>query len=89
MVEDVALTDEELTVLALAADPDATIDPDAVPFGGVGTSGQLLPEWYMPEAAGVTRTRPRAAVAALIVGSLLLLNAAGLCVTYGYVELAL
>jgi hypothetical protein len=88
VLEDTPLSDEELTALALSADPDAPVDPDAVPFGATD-NGALLPDWYMPAAAGVGRTRSRAVVAAIVVGSLLLLNAGGLCVTYGYIELAL
>ena len=34
-VMDAPFTDAELEVLALAADPDRPIDPDAEPFGGV------------------------------------------------------
>jgi hypothetical protein len=84
----VEITDEELTALALAADPDIPIDPDAAPFGGSFADGTLLPEWYMPGPAPFRRTRPRTMAVALIVGSLIAVNAAGLCVTYGLPEIA-
>jgi hypothetical protein len=44
------LTDAELSALALAADPDAVLDSDAVPLAVVlGTdSPAALPSWYMP-----------------------------------------
>ena len=52
-------TDEELTVLALAADPDAPVPDDAVPFGSPdGLAVELLPSWYMPAPSlGHSRTR--------------------------------
>ena len=45
-------TDEELTALALAADPDAPIAEGAVPIGiHLAQLGSALPLWYMPPAA--------------------------------------
>ena len=46
---DVPFSDEELTALALAAQPITTLADDAVPWGG-GESRppSLLPSWYMP-----------------------------------------
>jgi hypothetical protein len=81
-----SLTDEELTALALAADPDAPLDDDAVSFWDVtGTKADgPLPDWYMPAAsggrllAGWRRLPPVA-----IVASLLVINGCGLCITYG------
>ena len=84
---DVEVSDAELTELALAADPDAPIPDDAVPFGH-RTSGALLPAWYMPVPMGASRSGRMRLTVGLIVMSLLALNAAGLCVTYGVVELA-
>lgn len=84
---DEELTDEELVALAIAADPDAPIDDDAVPFG-VREGGALLPDWYMPVPATLTRSPAKRATVALIVVSLLALNAVGLCVTYGVIEVA-
>ena len=81
------LWDEELAELAMAADPDAPLDDDAVPFDTGGGSG-LLPDWYMPVPQGRIRTGHQRVVAALVIVSLLALNALGLCVTYGSVEVA-
>lgn len=81
------LSDEELTSLALAADPDAPIPDDAVPFGR-RDDGALLPDWYMPVPATLVRSTSKRAAVGVIVLSLLALNAAGLCVTYGVVEVA-
>ena len=88
-----ALTDDELTELALAADPDAPIAADAVPLGELlaagGSSGgnELLPGWYMPVPMGGGRllTGWRRRTVLVIVASFLLINAYGLCSTYGWV----
>jgi hypothetical protein len=81
-------TDDELSALAMAADPDAPIPDDAVPFGQPAVEGALLPEWYMPVPGSFRRTRPRVIAVTAIIGSLLLVNGAGLCVTYGWPEIA-
>ena len=81
------LDDETLTRLALAADPDAPIDPDATPFG-VTAPSPLLPEWYMPAPRSASRSRRRRLVVAGIVLALVLVNGAGLCVTYGLPTIA-
>jgi hypothetical protein len=83
----VEITDEELEAEALAADPDVPIDGDAEPFGGSPDAG-LLPDWYMPVGGPVRRTRARRIVVVGIIVSLLIVNAAGLCVTYGWPEIA-
>jgi hypothetical protein len=79
--------DEELTAEAMAADPDVIVPDDAVPFGVSETEGPL-PEWYMPARGPIRRTRPRVVAVATLVLSLLIVNAAGLCVTYGWPEIA-
>ncbi len=80
------ITDEELAALALAADPDTPVAPDAVPFAeltGARADGPL-PEWYMPAApGGRLLTGWRRLPPVLVVGSLLAINACGLCITYG------
>ena len=43
--------DDELTALALAADPDQPIDPDARPFVMGDDARGPLPSWYMPAPA--------------------------------------
>ncbi len=87
MDDEERLSDEELTSLALAADPHAPIPDDAVPFGR-RDDGSLLPDWYMPVPATLVRSTGKRAVVGMIVLSLVALNAAGLCVTYGVVEIA-
>jgi hypothetical protein len=79
----------ELERDALAADPDAAIADDAVPFLVDQAAGvELLPEWYMPVPRNLQRTPARMFGAAAIVGALVLVNGAGLCVTYGLPEIA-
>lgn len=85
------LTDEELTALALAADPDAPIDVDAPSFWAAGARPDgLLPEWYMPGPLGATRLQQgwRRRVVLLIIISFLAIAASGLCSTYGQIVLA-
>jgi hypothetical protein len=88
------VTDEELAVEALAADPDVDVPDDAVPFEErfgerIGEHpGGLLPDWYMPPPRSFRRTRPRVVAAVGLVLALLLVNVAGLCVTYGWPEIA-
>jgi len=90
---DLVLTDDELTEQALAADPDAGVAEDAIPLSellgtteGSGT-GDLLPGWYMPAPMGAARLLRgwRRRVVLLIVASFVLINAYGLCSTYGWV----
>ncbi len=74
----------ELTAQALAADPDAPLAADAVPFTEADTAESLLPSWYMPVPVTFQR-RPWHRIAALaVIGSFLLINALGLCITYGH-----
>lgn len=81
------VSDDELAAEAMAADPDAPIPDDAVPFG-VPLDHGLLPEWYMPASGPIRRTRPRIVAVVGIVAALLVVNGAGLCVTYGWPEIA-
>lgn len=81
------ISDEELTKLALAADTSVALGPHAVAWDGatLHKSG-LLPDWYMPTPVGVRSGRwPRFVVIGLTVG-FLLINAAGLCVTSGFIS---
>jgi hypothetical protein len=91
------LTDDELTALALAGDPDAPIPDDAVNLWELERSGEdadgaegLLPDWYMPAPmAGARRLRGwRRRVAILVIVTFLLIDMYGLCSTYGSVVLA-
>jgi hypothetical protein len=80
------ITDEELAALAMAADPDAPIPDDAIPFGLAGTThAALLPAWYMP-APSSRQGRVRRVVLAVLVCSLLAANVVGFCVTNGFPE---
>jgi hypothetical protein len=83
------ITDEELTALALAADPDVVVDGDAVPIDLFELEGRIhpLPGWYMPVPVGALRPLVgwRRTVAYVVVASFVLINAYGLCSTYGVV----
>lgn len=83
------ILDDELTALALAADPDQPVDPDALPISlsTAATSG-LLPEWYMPASSSTRRGRAGRALLGALVLMLVMINAVGLCVTYGFPEIA-
>ena len=86
MLDDVEseISDDELTALALAADPDVPLAEDAVPFRPLHDMGAaLLPEWYMPAPARAARSDWRAGVAIAMSAGLVLINAFGVCVTYG------
>jgi hypothetical protein len=77
-------TDEELTELALAADPDAPIDATAIPLSDSASSSLgLLPSWYMPAIALGTAQRYWKIVVVVLVAALFAIEAAGLCSTYG------
>jgi hypothetical protein len=79
------LTDEELTLQALAADPDLPLAADAVPFRDEDKVGlDLLPEWYMPRPALGRATSARRVVAVALVAAALVVNALGFCLTYGH-----
>lgn len=86
------ITDEELTQLAMAADPDAVVPDDAVSvweFLGDETN-LLLPEWYMPATAGrpTSGRRWKRAVVIVVIIAFLVVNAYGLCSTYGSITIA-
>jgi hypothetical protein len=85
-VEDI--TDDEVTALALAADPDQPVDRDAVPISlGVDAEG-LLPEWYMPTPTSTGGGSARHWLLGGLVLILVVINGAGLCVTNGVPEFA-
>jgi hypothetical protein len=88
------ITDEELTALALAADPNAPLADDAVPLSsylaqipGLLPAG-LLPGWYMAPATASSGSRWRTPIIVAIVVAFLMIEAWGLCSTYGQVVLA-
>jgi len=78
------VTDAELCALALAADPLAPLAPDAVPYDQVvSASDSLLPDWYMARATAVAASPWRRRVIIAVVATFLLIDAGGLCSTYG------
>ncbi len=83
----IEISDEELEREALAADPDAPLAPDATEFGA-SSGPDLLPDWYMPAPRGYRRTRGRRFTVVGVIAALLVVNGAGLCVTYGFPEIA-
>jgi hypothetical protein len=81
-------SDDELTALALAADPAAPLADDAVPLNVyLGRFAGALPQWYMPSAMTRGTQRWRVPVVATIVGAFLLIEILGLCNTYGVLTL--
>jgi hypothetical protein len=86
------LSDEELTALALAADPDMELPDDAVPLSELLGEDRcsLLPSWYMPAPGGrvVRGRRWMRVVVVLVIAAFLALNAYGLCSTYGWISIA-
>lgn len=87
--DDEAITEDELTELALAADPDAPLAQDAVPIGAFLSRGAVpLPLWYMPPVARSGHGRWRAPVVLAVVAAFVLIDALGLCNTYGILSLA-
>jgi hypothetical protein len=86
---DEPITDEELTALALAADPDRPLDADAVPLSVyLAQVPGLLPNWYMPPAMASSGSRWRTGVILAVILAFVLIEAWGLCSTYGQVVLA-
>ncbi len=85
---DMGITEDELTALALAADPDQPIPTDAVPIGvHLAQLGAPLPLWYMPPVVRSGR-RWKAPVVLAVVLAFVLIDAMGLCNTYGILSLA-
>jgi hypothetical protein len=85
---DVEIDDDELAALAMAADPDAEVGEDAVPLlDAQGVPLGALPGWYMPPAMATSRmlTGWRRRIVLIVVASFVLINAYGLCSTYGHV----
>lgn len=80
-------SDDELTRLALAADPDAPLPDDAVSVWELlgENSDELLPAWYMPGPARpiVHGRRWKRAVVIVLLVSFVAIDAFGLCTTYG------
>lgn len=77
-------SDDELTALALAADPNQPLDGDAVPLSEyLDNSVGLLPEWYMAPVTTRHMRRGSQLVVLVVIGAFLVIEAFGLCSTYG------
>lgn len=83
--DDPPVTDEELAALAMGGDPDEPVPADAVPFRADPGGADLLPQWYMPApASGDRQVGPwRRGLIVVVVAAFLLIEAYGLCSTYG------
>ena len=82
------LSDEELAELALAADPGAPLGDDAVPIMMVLPQfGPVLPQWYMPHGMHGRGRRWKLPLVVAVVAAFLLIDAMGLCNTYGVLGL--
>lgn len=83
---DELIDDDELAAEAVAADPNPDL-ADAIPFAVMigGEPRAALPEWYMPAPmSGAPRLVGwRRNVVFLFIASLIVIEAAGLCTTYG------
>lgn len=87
--EDLPLSEEELTALALAADPDGVVADGALPLPlYLGSLPLMLPQWYMPPAISSTAKRWRTVLVLVLVVAFVMIDAWGLCSTYGSVTLA-
>jgi hypothetical protein len=88
-IDDDDIADDELTALAMAADPDQAVDADAIPIAlSTDAMLDLLPEWYMPAPMSTGRGRARRVLLTGVALVLVVINGAGLCVTYGLPEIA-
>jgi hypothetical protein len=78
------LSDDQLCALALSADPAAPVDPDAISIGEyLGTCADPLPSWYMPTPMVRHSSGWRVPVVLGIVAAFLIIEAFGLCSTFG------
>ena len=87
-LNDTPFTDAELTTLAMAADPDAPLSEDAIPLSTHLFAGAALPQWYMAPAMARGGHRWRTPVVVAIISALLLIEALGLCNTFGQLTFA-
>jgi hypothetical protein len=83
-VIEIGITEAELTELALAADPNAPMDADAVPLAVyLDQAPGLLPSWYMPSPMTRHGRNWRIPVVLVIVAAFVIIEAFGLCSTFG------
>ena len=79
-------TEDELVELALAAEPTTSPTDDAVPMADyLGHDDGLLPDWYMPTPMSRVNPRWRLPVVLALVAAFLVIEAFGLCSTFGQV----
>ena len=83
-------SEEELCRLAMAADPDAPLSRHAIPLSLhlAQFAGAALPGWYMAPASARSGRRWRTPIVVAIVSSFLLIEALGLCNTFGQLTFA-
>ena len=80
----IGLSDEELCELALAADPSAPMSAEAIPLSEyLGQHAGPLPSWYMPAPMVRHGSRWRLPVVLVIVAAFVIIEAFGLCSTFG------
>ncbi len=87
-IEHLTFTDQELAAQALAADPVASLEGARPLHELIGPPGEsTLPEWYMPPVmTGTGRVRGwRRATVFSFIAALLVIEAFGLCTTYGQI----
>jgi hypothetical protein len=78
------LSDVELTALALSADVDEPLSPDAVPLDVYASlDGSFLPAWYMPPVMTRRARNWRVPAVWVLIAAFLLIDAFGLCICYG------
>ncbi len=87
--EEIPISDDELTELALAADPEAPIDLDAQPWHF--STGLLAATPARVVHADTDGPRPRSGLqiaAVSVVVGMVVVCAFGLCITSGFLQLA-
>jgi hypothetical protein len=83
------ITDEDLTELALSADPDAPLPDDAVPMSvHLYRFAAPLPLWYMPPVQRSGGGRWKKPLVLAVISAFVLIDAFGLCNTYGILNFA-
>ena len=87
LATELGISEAELTALALSAEEDQPLPADAVPIDIYLSRFGPLPLWYMPPVARSGSGRWRRPVVLVVVGAFLLIDALGLCNTYGVLSL--
>jgi hypothetical protein len=78
--------EDELTALALAAEPLLSPADDAVPLADyLAQEPGLLPAWYMPTPMNRVSPRWQLPVVLALVAAFLVIEAFGLCSTFGQI----